>query len=106
MLPDTFKKSYSLLRTSGDVSKTNEATSWDDEFAPHERRCFYASIDIHKGQDVCSARAEMFLYSRHWLMGSLRLLRTSGDVSGAWKIVEDHRQFAPHERRCFVQTIT
>ena len=96
----------SLLRTSGDVSFKDARSVTEEMFAPHERRCFHLKSRATEGARVCSARAEMFLYSRHWLMGSLRLLRTSGDVSGAWKIVEDHRQFAPHERRCFVQTIT
>ena len=52
---------YRLLRTSGDVSNAWPTFLIPDEFAPHERRCFFSLNPVTISEMVCSARAEMFL---------------------------------------------
>ena len=71
----------SLLHACGDVSKTAEASGWDESFAPRMWRCFLPFVSALRSCQVCSTHVEMFLTSRFSQDVKSSLLHACGDVS-------------------------
>ncbi len=94
-----------MLRTSGDVSEFYRFEQLQDEYAPHERRCFPELHSRRQRRRICSARAEMFLVVGDVIISLHDMLRTSGDVSPWHELSFVIKQYAPHERRCFLHKV-
>ena len=92
-----------MLRTSGDVSGSDQTVTIGEKYAPHERRCFSIPCRLILPGVICSARAEMFLGDKSFPILAEDMLRTSGDVSYALTNYRSLCVYAPHERRCFLR---